>query len=151
MRLSFPNPRIRIFGLVDTFRQVPCYSEGASFLVRGFTLCSFLKSGSARIALMRFALLNDASRWTLCLPNFFVVPRALGEFDGVIWPQFSFFPWNRNSRIRILRYTTQMCRLFNNATDLFTPLLFDSLLGCPSASTCRNLHFSPFVHPDSDL
>ena len=35
----------------------------------------------------------------------------------------------------------------NRATDLF----FDFLLGWTSASTCRNRHSSPFVHPDSDL
>ena len=33
---------------------------------------------------MRLTLLSDASRWTLSFPNFYVVPRALGEFDGVI-------------------------------------------------------------------
>ena len=40
---------------------------------------------------MRFALLNDASRRTLSFPNFFVVPRALGEFDGVFDPNFPSF------------------------------------------------------------
>ena len=40
------------------------------------------KPGGARIALVRFALLNNSSRWTF--PNFDVVPRALGEFDSVI-------------------------------------------------------------------
>ena len=48
--------------LVDTFRQVPCHPPGASFLVQGFVLCPFLKSESARSALVRFTLLNDASR-----------------------------------------------------------------------------------------
>ena len=53
-------------------------------LVQGLVLCPFLKSRSARIALMRFALLNGASRWTRSFPNFYLVPRALVEFDGVI-------------------------------------------------------------------
>ena len=30
------------FELVDIFRQVPCYSAGASFLLQGFVLCSFV-------------------------------------------------------------------------------------------------------------
>ena len=33
---------------------------------------------------MKFTLLNDSSRWTLSFPNFDVVPRTRGEFDGVI-------------------------------------------------------------------
>ena len=44
---------IRIFELVDNFRQVPCHSVGASFLV-GFVLCPFRKSGSARTVFVRF-------------------------------------------------------------------------------------------------
>ena len=62
--------------LVDTFRQVPCHPAGASFLVQGFVLCPFLKSENARSALVRFTLLNDASRWTLPFPNFDVVPQC---------------------------------------------------------------------------
>ena len=57
--------------LKDTDRQVPRNSAGASFLLQGFVLRPFLKVGGARIALMRFALLNDASRWTFPFPNFF--------------------------------------------------------------------------------
>ena len=30
-----------MFELVDIFRQVPCYSAGASFLLQGFGLVSF--------------------------------------------------------------------------------------------------------------
>ena len=67
---------IRSFELTNTFRQVPCYSAGATFLVQGFILCPLRKSGRARIALVRFTLLHDASRWTLYFPSFYVVPRA---------------------------------------------------------------------------
>ena len=73
-----------MFELADTFRQVPCHSAGASFLLQGFVSCSFLNSGSARIALMRFTLLDDASRWTLSFPNFYGVQCAFGKFAGVI-------------------------------------------------------------------
>ena len=36
---------------------------------------------------------------------------ALGEFDHVFWSPVSFVMKNRLSRMRILRYTTQLCRL----------------------------------------
>ena len=32
---------------------------------------------------MKFTLLDNSSRWTLSFPNFYLVPGALGEFDGV--------------------------------------------------------------------
>ena len=67
------------------FRQVPCCSPGASFLLQGLLLWPLLQSGSARIALVRFTLLNNASRWTLSFAIFLLVPRALGECDGAIW------------------------------------------------------------------
>ena len=60
---------------------------------------------------MRFTLLSEASRWTLCFPNSLLVPRALGEFDGVIRSQFSFFPQYRFSPVSILRHTTQLFSL----------------------------------------
>ena len=44
----------------------------------------FLEFGRARTALVKFTHLNDASRWTLSFPIFYVVPGSLGEFDGVI-------------------------------------------------------------------
>ena len=62
----------------------PCCSAGASFLVQGVVLCPVLNSGSARIAPVRFALLNDASRWTLSFPIFLCGATCHGEFDGVI-------------------------------------------------------------------
>ena len=80
------------FELKDTLRQIPCYSAGMLFLVQRFVLCLLLTLGIARSALMRFTLLNDASRWTLSFPNFDVVPRTIGECDGAIWSQFSNFP-----------------------------------------------------------
>ena len=57
---------------------------GVIFLGARFRLVSCPQPGSGRIALMKFTLLNDSLRWTLSFPNFCVVPRALGEFDGVI-------------------------------------------------------------------
>ena len=32
---------------------------------------------------MRRTLLDNASRWTLSFPSIYLVPTALGEFDGV--------------------------------------------------------------------
>ena len=75
---------IRIFELVDISAKSYATLRGASSSLQRFVLCSFLKSGSARVALMRFTLLNVSSRWTLSFPSFDVVPRALGEFEGVI-------------------------------------------------------------------
>ena len=67
---------IRIFWTLQTHVcQIPCYSAGASFLVPGFVLCPVIESGSARITLMNFTHLNDFSRWTLSVPNFYLVPR----------------------------------------------------------------------------
>ena len=73
---------------MNTFRLVPCYSATASSGCKSFVLCSFLKSGSARIALMRFTLLINSSRWTLSFPNFDVMPSSLGEFYIAICSQF---------------------------------------------------------------
>ena len=60
-------------------------------------LAFFPQIWSPRNSLLRFALLHDSLRWTLSFPNFYVVPCALGEFDGVIRSQFSNFPQNRLS------------------------------------------------------
>ena len=112
----------RIFELVDTFRQVPCYSAGASFLVQGSEKCLLLKSGSARVALVRFTLVNDASRWTLSFPNLNVVPHVVGNLTVWFDPAF---PTYRRS------WDTQPnCEdSFSTATDPFPPLFFDFSLG----------------------
>ena len=47
------------------------------------------------------------SRWAFSLPFFFALWDP-GEFDGVLRSQFSFFPKNRLSRMKILRHTTQL-------------------------------------------
>ena len=51
---------------------------GRIFLGARFPLCVL----SSNLGAQR--LLNDAPRWSLSFPNFDVVPRALGEFDGVM-------------------------------------------------------------------
>ena len=92
---------------------------------------------------MRFTLLSDASRWTLSVPTFYVMPRALGEFV-LLSVKWIFSDENLETQPTCIDS-------FNEATDPFTLLFFDFLLDCPSASTCRNRHLPPFVHPDSDL
>ena len=73
---------------------------------------SFLEFWRARTTLWWGAhFWDNSSRWTLSYPNFNLVPGAVGEFDGVFWSQSTLFTQNRLSRIRILRYTTQLCRL----------------------------------------
>ena len=49
------------FELIDTFGHVPCFSAGAPFVVQAFVLCPLRNSGGARIALVRFALLNSVN------------------------------------------------------------------------------------------
>ena len=44
---------VLVFELVDLFRQVPCFSAGATFLLRGFILCSVLEFRRARTTLVR--------------------------------------------------------------------------------------------------
>ena len=60
---------------------------GRKFLGARFCLVFLPLSGGTRVALRRFAPLKNSSRRTLSFPSFYVVPRALGEFDGVIWSQ----------------------------------------------------------------
>ena len=95
------------FELVDVFRQVPCFSAGASFLFQGFVLHSFFEFLSPRNSLLRFKLLHDSLRWTLSFHYFHVTHRALGELDGVIRSQFSNFPQNTLFLRAILGNTTQ--------------------------------------------
>ena len=82
---------VLFFELVDTFRQVSCFSAGASFLLRGFLECPVLQFSRARIKILRFTLLHYSLRWTLSVPNFYVVLSALGEFHRCDLIQFSNF------------------------------------------------------------
>ena len=50
------------------------------FLMQGFILCPLRELGCAWAALVGFTPLYYSSSF----PNFDVVPRDLGEFDGVI-------------------------------------------------------------------
>ena len=123
-----------VFDLIDILCQVPCASGGVSFLLQGFLPCPFLKSGSARIAIVRFTLLNDVSRWALSFPNYYVVSCALGELDGVIRSHFSNFPQIRLFLMAILGNTTRLNSLSQRSHCSFPPLVFDFLLGCSPAS-----------------
>ena len=100
----------------------------------------------ARTTLMRRTLLDNTSRWTLSFPSFYLVLGALGEFDGVLWSQFSRFTWNRFVRTRILRYPTQLYGILYYRNWSFRTTFFDFLLGFASASTCRKWHLSPNTH-----
>ena len=72
------------FELIDTFRQIPGFSAGA--LVSWSVLSSNLGAHGLHSWGSHF-FLDNSLRWTLSFPNFCVVPRALGEFDGAIWSQ----------------------------------------------------------------
>ena len=70
----------------------------------------------------------------------------LGEFDGAFCSQFSRFTWNRFSRIRILRYTTQLYRFLQCSTwsylhhlSSFSCLAF-LLLQHVGNGICRHVH-----------
>ena len=71
------------FELVDIFAKSRATVRSRLSWCKVSSCDLFLKSGNARIALARFTLLNDASRRTLSFLIFHMVPRALGELDGV--------------------------------------------------------------------
>ena len=107
-------------------------------------LCARIFLG-ARTTLMRFIFFG----YSLAMdpfPNLNLVPGAFGEFDSVFRSQFSFFPWNRFSRMKILRYTTQLYRILQYRNWSFAPPFFDFMLGFSSAS-CRKWHLSPYTQP----
>ena len=67
-------------------RKVSNSSELKFFLL---TVCidapdTTTNSRSSGLFEVRFTLLDNSSRWTLSFPNFYFVPGALGEFDGVL-------------------------------------------------------------------
>ena len=136
---SIKRSLVRILELVNIFRQVPCYSTVESFLVQSFLLWPLLKPSCARTTLVRFTFLNDASRWTRSFLNFYVVPRALGEFDGEIWSQIWNFPQNRLSPRVIFGHTTQLYSLLHQSNWSFRTT-FLSLFAVRS-QTC------PFIWP----
>ena len=139
------------FELVNMFRQIPCCFAGASFLVQGLLMWSFSEFGRKEHAHEAYyfwiiprdgPILSQILIWCLVpLENLTVC------FD----PNIPGFTWNRLSRIRILRYTTQLYRLLQYRNWSFAPPFFDLLLGFPSASTCRKWHLLPYTHPFSDL
>ena len=71
--------------------------------------------------------------WTLSFPNFYVVPCAIWECDGVIWSH----PIEETPSVK------QLIR--------FHPFLRLLKRGCPSPSVCLNWHWSPNLHPHSRL
>ena len=70
--------------------------------------------------------------------NFYMVPRALGEFDGVVGSQFSCFPSNKISLLGILRHNPIVC------TPSVTQLV---LYHCPSLTFCWA--FAPLQHVEN--
>ena len=50
------------FDLIDIFRQITCFSAGASFLLLRFLKCPILKCWRTRIAFLRFTLLKNSLR-----------------------------------------------------------------------------------------
>ena len=55
--------------LIYFSRQIPCCFAGVLFLSWDFFRCSSLKLRRARISLMRFTFLDNASRWHFSFPN----------------------------------------------------------------------------------
>ena len=118
----------------------PGVSAGASLLFQCFVLRSFLEFGSPWHSLLRFALLNDSLRWTLLCPNFYATHRGLRELDCLIRSQLSIFPQNRLPLRAILGHTTHLNSLFQQSHRSFCATILIFLLGCPTASVCRNSH-----------
>ena len=86
--------------------------------------------------------------WSLVMdpffPNFDLV--LFGEFDGVLWfPCFLIYVVKVFSGKKDLIHNVFMRTPFCIATDLFSQLLFDYLLGFPSASICRQWHTSSCI------
>ena len=86
------------FELIDTFRQVQCFSTGAPLLLQGFVLRSFLKFRSTRIAFFEVQTFAHSPAMDPLFPVFHVVPHAFGELEGMIRSQFSQFPRKRLSK-----------------------------------------------------
>ena len=63
-----------LFSVVHFYRQLPRYFAVTICLPCGFLRCSLLKTGRARISLMRVTFLDNASR--LPFPEFEIVPGA---------------------------------------------------------------------------
>ena len=78
---------------------------------------------------MKFTIWDNSSS------RFFLVPSALGEFDGMFWSQFSFFTWKI---------------LFSDKNLEIHPF-FDFLLGFSTAPTSLKKHVLPNLRPVSDL
>ena len=94
--------------LVHFFRQIPCYSAGASFMVHGLLMWSFPEFWHTWTTLTTFTLLDNSTRWTLSFPILFNCSQvSLEKLTASFWSQISLFhvEW-----IRILRCSTQSCK-----------------------------------------
>ena len=124
---------VRILELVNIFRQIPCYSAGASFLVQGLLMLSFPELWRAK-----------------------TTPHEVHTF-GLFLAMDPFFPdflFDARCPWRIWRRVLIPIFFFHGDTQpnsVDSPPFFDFLLGFSSASTCRNRLSSPQVPPDSDL
>ena len=148
---SIKRSFVRILDLVIIFRQIPCYSAGASFLVQGLLMWSLLEFWRATTSLMRFTLWDYSSRKTLSSRIFIWCQVPLENLTACFDPNFP-----SSLRMDLLgkeSWDTQpnCVDSFNKATDPFAPSFFDFLLGFSSASTCLKKHFLPYMHPVSDL
>ena len=81
-----------LLSIVQFSRQTPRYFAVAVTIcfLWGFLRCSFLKTGRARISLVRFTFLDNASRLPLFLPEFYFCTRCIWEFQ--VCPAQAFNP-----------------------------------------------------------
>ena len=116
---SIKRSSVRILELVNIFRQIPCFSTGASFLVQGFLMWSSLNFGVQGQRFLKRTLLDDPSRWTLSFQNFEKDHVSLETLTACFDPKTP--GWrniNRFSRIRILRCETQLQRVLQMSQRL---------------------------------
>ena len=154
--ITLPSTRVQNVGLSEIFSLSIFFAKSDAALRAHPSWCMVslcdLSSNFGAQGLRSWGghLLDNSSRRTLSFPNLNLVPGAFGEFDGVFWSQSSLFMWNRSSRIRIFRYTTQLCRLLKYSWSFCTTFR-SPFAGFSTASTCLKKHFFPYMHPFSDL
>ena len=68
---------VRILELVNIFRQIPCCAAGASFLMQGLLMWSFLEFGAQGPRSWVGHFWDNSSRWTLSFPEFSFGARCL--------------------------------------------------------------------------
>ena len=84
---------IWVFELRDIFRQVLCFLRAhLSWCKVSSCVLSSNFGSHTDCALEVRTDLHNSLRWTLSFQNFCDVPRALGDFDGVIWSHSSPLP-----------------------------------------------------------